>query len=208
MANNKNGVLNKVLNFIGLVDDDTDTRSADYGSGSYGRQEPYHPDRQRNDRGAANRPHISEKGGRSNYGANTRRPRAEEQPQANRRPSRFEDAPQEPHGSARNRTRFEETNEQPARGSSRSPRSSDMLMLSLYTLYDTRAVIAALVKGHTINVCIEAKNETETQRITDTLSGAAFAVGGDLRQVGKSNTYMLTPKSVNILNSYDADNVY
>ncbi|MBQ9952608.1 MAG: cell division protein SepF [Clostridia bacterium] len=207
MANNKNGVLNKVLNFIGLVDDEPETRSANYNSGSYGRQEAYRPERQRNDRGAAARQTISEKGGRSNYGTNARRPRAEE-PQANRRPSRFEDAPQESQANARTRSRFEETDEQPARASSRSPRSSDMLMLSLYTLYDTRAVIAALVKGHTINVCIEAKNETETQRITDTLSGAAFAVGGDLRQVGKSNTYMLTPKSVNILNSYDADNVY
>ena len=85
MANNKNGVLNKVLNFVGLVDDEPETRSANYNSGSYGRQEAYRPERQRNDRGAAARQTISEKGGRSNYGTNARRPRAEEpQPTAAR----------------------------------------------------------------------------------------------------------------------------
>ena len=84
MARNKSGAFNRLLNFIGLVDDgdSRDTYGEEYQNGNYGRQAAYTPNRQ--PRSATDGRTAS--GGRT---ASTRQPQRRSLPEA--RQSRFDD---------------------------------------------------------------------------------------------------------------------
>jgi len=122
----------------------------------------------------------SDENRRSASGASTSRPR-----------SRFE--PEE--DSSVRRTRASGAG---ARGDSGS------FMLTLYNLRDARKVIRALVSGQTVIMSIDSDDDDLRMRITDTLSGAIFALGGTFRKAG-NQTYVLAPKGVNVQSDGEAE---
>lgn len=222
MARNQSGGFNKFLNFIGLVDDDRpENRIDDYGTGSYGRQEPYVPSRQRGDSRASATPRrsIPQQGGRSNYGASSnRRGYGEEDSRysASRRSARFEDgnqdfAPQQ--RPARSRSRFEDNDDPveaapaPAQPQRPGRNSGRTVMFSLANLKDANMVITALVKGNTIVMTLDTEDERLKERIVDTLSGAVFALDATIRKASYQ-TYLLAPKSVNVRAAYEVDDQF
>ena len=222
MARNQSGGFNKFLNFIGLVDDDRpENRIDEYGTGSYGRQDPYVPSRSRNDSRAssASRGRIPAQGSRSNYGSSgSRRGYGEDDSRysASRRSSRFEDdkqdftAPQRP---ARSRSRFEEGDDPaeaapaPAQPQRPARNTGRTVMFSLANLKDANMVITALVKGNTIVMTLNTEDEHLKERIVDTLSGAVFALDATIRKASYQ-TYLLAPKSVNVRAAYEVDDQF
>ena len=81
---------------------------------------------------------------------------------------------------------------------------SGHVVLTLYTLRDARKVIRALVAGQTVTMSISTDDDELRTRITDTLSGAIFAVGGTFRKAGDL-TYVLAPRGVNVQSEGEMD---
>ena len=72
MARSKSGAVNRLLNFIGLVDDgdSRDTYGEEYQNGNYGRQAPYTPARQsrrHRSRTVSAAPACGKRGGRTGF---------------------------------------------------------------------------------------------------------------------------------------------
>ena len=222
--NNKpSGGFNKVLTFIGIVDDDRSQPASgqSFNSGSgYGQREAYAPSsRQHSASRSAGRDtarrSIPAQAGRSNTGS---RRSYDDDPRHSdsRRSSRFAEEPQRNSApQQRSRSRFEEEDaayqpdhsQAPAR--SAAPRSAlrnsgHTVTCTLYTLTDVNPVIKALIRGDTIYMNLHAPNDE--LRILDTLSGAAFALDAQFKKPSKEfKTYILAPQSVNIQNIMDLD---
>lgn len=201
--------LNKLLNFIGLVDDDraVENNASAYNSANYGRPAAYtSANRSRSDSRnvGSTRSSIPAQGSRSNYEPARRSYEQDARSASARARSEADNFNQ-----ARSRSRFEE--DVPAQESARpqrpAPRASgSTLMFTLKTLTDVNPVIKALIRGDSIIMTLESEDEFMERRILDTLAGAVFALDANFRRPSRtSNTYLLAPKSVNIMSAYDLE---
>ena len=86
----------------------------------------------------------------------------------------------------------------PRRDSLRAERSYEnrTVMLSLNTLEDCCDIIEQLVLHNTVVLSMDTGDAAMERRVLDTLAGAAFALGGNIRRAS-SNTYLLVPEAQN-----------
>ena len=224
MARKKSGGFGKVLEFIGLVDDEEprETYEDEFESGNYGKPQAYAPQRaprtQERSRQELSRrynnnyeptraPRMNRNpqqpsrfdGGRAPQGAQQRRPvpRAEERPQRydySPRPSRF--------GSLDDAApRFEAPQPRnPREGASRQR----TVMYSLRTLKDCCEVIDNLIENNTVVLTLDEMEPALMQRAVDTLSGAVFALRATIRKASDC-TYLIAPMTVEVNEPYDVD---
>jgi FtsZ-interacting cell division protein YlmF len=233
MARKKSGGFNKVLEFIGLVDDEDprDIYEDEYESGNYGRQQTYTP--QRNQR--------------------TQAPRTRQEMTTTRRPSSYEPtrAPRMNRTGSSTGSRFE----QPSRSTQSAPRRSNAymermderpsqsrydytprasrfgsleeetprfeeqalqrptrsggarqrtVMFSLHTLEDCCDVIDNLIINNTVVLTMDDLDPKLMQRAVDTLSGAVFALHATIRKASE-RTYLIAPSGVEVNETYDMD---
>ena len=231
MARNKSGAFNRLLNFIGLVDDgdSRDTYGEEYQNGNYGRQAAYtpaRPARSGNARSAssARQPqrrslpeprqsrYDDRSGSRSGYSDRTQAG-YDDYADANRRTaSRFDDGDYEDYGS-RTSSRFAQ---QPERRPVANPPQtrpqnrmrvssrSRTVMYSLHSLEDCCEVIDQLIANNTVVLTMDELDGRLMQRAVDTLSGAVFALHASIRKAS-DRTYLVAPMSVEVNDAYDVE---
>ncbi len=232
MARKQSGGLNKLLNFIGLVDDDDtrDTYGEEYSSDNYGRRAAYTPPRQsaRASRTAparkpqprlsqpAARPSRYDSGSRyapgSRYDAGRDRRSYDDYRPAAR--SRFDDPG---YGAARTPRQPSRFSQQPDAGYGNPPQRAAMaprnarvsprsrtVMYSLHSLEDCCEVIDQLIANNTVVLTMDELDGRLLQRAVDTLSGAVFALHASIRKAS-DRTYLVAPMSVEINEAYDVD---
>lgn len=230
MARKQSGGLNKLLNFIGLVDDEEprDTYGEEYANGNYGRQAAYTPSRQaRNSRATSSRQttqrRLPETASRSasryddRYAARSAgASRGYDDYRAASRPaSRFEesgydyDAPRQERPASRysaqpdSRYGGESLAPRPQRNVRVSQRSRTV-MYSLHSLEDCCEVIDQLIANNTVVLTMDELDGRLMQRAVDTLSGAVFALHASIRKAS-DKTYLVAPMSVEVNDTYDMD---
>ena len=235
MARKKSGGFNKVLEFIGLVDDGapSDAYDDEYETGDYGRRQTYNPPRntpRESNRARAQQP-IARRSN-SDYQP-TRTPRMN---RGGASSSRFDDARTAPRRSSEyasggysarsaapartNRydysprpSRFEEASrfdDAPASTAltpQRAPSRTRTIMFSLRALEDCCDVIDNLVLGNTVVMTLNDLDPALIQRAVDTLSGAVFALHATIRKASDL-TYLIAPMSVEVNAEEDFDTGY
>jgi len=232
---NGKGFGGKVLNFIGLVDDEDprDTYGDEYESGSYGQRQAYKPQRSqsrqerprqelvsRTSRYEPTRsPRMDRSAGRgtgyeSRYGSardargSSRGNSYLEREDSRSSGSKYDYSPRSSRfGSP---SRFEE---QPA-GNLPQPRQSRQgggrqktVMYNLYSLADCKEVIDQLILNATVIITMSDLEHGHLQRAVDTLSGAVFALNAKIRKVSEY-TYLIAPNSVEVDDAFDSDRDY
>ena len=225
MARKQSGGFNKLLNFIGLVDDESsrDTYGEEYSSDNYGRKAAYTPPRQARPgattRPAANQPRrlpaqptqtrsrydsrYDSRGSRGydDYRAAERRADSRfddssYSARTPRQPSRY-DAPDPRYGG---NVPARVAPQRPARVSQRSR----TVMYSLHSLEDCCEVIDQLIANNTVVLTMDELDGRLLQRAVDTLSGAVFALHASIRKAS-DRTYLVAPMSVEVNEAYDID---
>lgn len=203
----KSGGLNKVLNFIGLVDDPEPRASSSNYADGYGRPSTYVPPQQRS-RTEETRRRTVVRDERRGYGtdryasaAPTRAPkRAADSarydydyaaPRAESRASRFESG----------YAQMEKPN--PVERAPRVQRQKTV-MCSLTTLEDCCDVIDSLIGGNVVVLTLDDLDPKLTQRAVDTLSGAVFALNATIRKAS-DKTYVIAPSTVEVNETYDVE---
>ena len=231
MARKQSGGLNRLLNFIGLVDDEDprDTYGEEYQNGNYGRQAAYTPSRPSrqsgSSRSSARQPQRRSlpEPRRSRYDDRTERRAArtgyDDYDTSSRRASSRFDTPgyDDDYASRGERTnRFSETPERERRPSSASvpqrvpqgrPRVSQRsrtVMYSLHSLEDCCEVIDQLIANNTVVLTMDELDGRLLQRAVDTLSGAVFALHASIRKAS-DKTYLVAPMSVEVNDAYDVE---
>ena len=230
MARNKSGGFNKLLNFIGLVDDDDtqDTYGEEYSGDNYGRRAAYTPARQQRTQAAstsrANQARTStqrrlpENNARSSrYDSRSTRGYDDYRTGERRTASRFDDsgyaatprAPRQPSRySQQPDPRYDDGRNLPQRVAPQrsvrvSPRSRTV-MYSLHSLEDCCEVIDQLIANNTVVLTMDELDGRLLQRAVDTLSGAVFALHANIRKAS-DKTYLIAPMSVEVNEAYDFD---
>lgn len=226
MARKKSGGFNKVLEFIGLVDDGAprDAYEDEYESGNYGRPQTYTPPR--NTSRAQERPRAQQPLSRR-YNQDYEPTRT---PRMNRSgaPSRFDDTRTAPRRSSEfsgggytsrssaaparsgrydyspRPSRFDENSrfdDVPAAGQlsqqTRSASRQRTVMFSLHNLEDCCDVIDNLILSNTVVLTLNDLDPALIQRAVDTLSGAVFALHATIRKASDL-TYLIAPMSVEV----------
>ena len=229
MARNKSGGFNKLLNFIGLVDDEDtqDTYGEEYSGDNYGRRAAYTPARQSRTTTASSRTpqprtstqrRLPENSARSSryesratrgyddYRTGERRTASRfddsgynAAPRAPRQPSRYSQQPDPRYDSGRNLPQ----RVSPQR-SMRVSQRSRTVMYSLHSLEDCCEVIDQLIANNTVVLTMDELDGHLLQRAVDTLSGAVFALHASIRKAS-DQTYLVAPMSVEINDTYDLD---
>ena len=230
MARNKSGGFNKLLNFIGLVDDEEtrDTYGEEYSSDSYGRKAAYTPARPRSSassrqttarQAAPTRRLAPEPAPRSRYESSryeNRTPRGYDDYRAaeRRADSRFDDSGYTARTAPRTTSRYAQPSESryesapPARVAPqrqmRVSQRSRTVMYSLHSLEDCCEVIDQLIANNTVVLTMDELDGRLLQRAVDTLSGAVFALHASIRKAS-DKTYLVAPMSVEVNEAYDID---
>lgn len=230
MARNKSGGFNKLLNFIGLVDDEDtqDTYGEEYSGDNYGRRAAYTPARQQRTAPASgSRTSAARSNAQRRLPDNTARtgrydsraPRGYDDYRTGERrtASRFDDsgyadAPRQPRQMSRYSQqpdpRYDSSRNLPQRvGPQRSMRVSQRsrtVMYSLHSLEDCCEVIDQLIANNTVVLTMDELDGHLLQRAVDTLSGAVFALHASIRKAS-DRTYLVAPMSVEINDTYDMD---
>ena len=206
MARNKSGGFNKLLNFIGLVDDDDtqDTYGEEYSSDNYGRRATYTPARQSraaSSRQAAPRQQAQQRRLPETHARTSRSASRFDDSgytsRSQRQPSRYSQQP-DPRYSANVPQRVA-----PQR-SMRVSQRSRTVMYSLHSLEDCCEVIDQLIANNTVVLTMDELDGRLLQRAVDTLSGAVFALHASIRKAS-DRTYLVAPMSVEINEAYDVD---
>ena len=223
MARNKSGGLNKLLNFIGLVDDEDtqDTYGEEFSGDNYGRRAAYTPARQQ--RTPAARPAQTRQSSQRRLPETTARPSRYDsrsprgyddyRPGERRAPSRFDDSGYASR-STRQPSRYSQQPDpryssnlpqrvSPQRQVRVSPRSRTV-MYSLHSLEDCCEVIDQLIANNTVVLTMDELDGHLLQRAVDTLSGAVFALHASIRKAS-DRTYLVAPMSVEINDTFDMD---
>ena len=210
MARNKSGGFNKLLNFIGLVDDEDtqDTYGEEYSSDNYGRRAAYTPARQQRTSSASSRSTPARTSGAprryDDYRTGERRTA-----------SRFDDssyasaprAPRQSRYSEQPDPRYSDRNLPQRVSPQRSMRVSQRsrtVMYSLHSLEDCCEVIDQLIANNTVVLTMDELDGHLLQRAVDTLSGAVFALHASIRKAS-DRTYLVAPMSVEVNDTYDLD---
>lgn len=228
MARKKNdGFGKKVLEFIGLVDDEDprDTYDDEYESGDYGRPQTYAPQRpqraQEQPRQEVSRRYSSYEPTRTprmsrnaSSGSASRFDSRSSQGSVQRRVSndrasqgsaRYDYAP-------RPASRFDETSQGDYAQNALQPRApraaaasrQRTVMFSLHNLEDCCDVIDNLIMNNTVVLTMDDLDAKLMQRAVDTLSGAVFALHATIRKASE-RTYLIAPMTVEVNETYDTD---
>jgi len=225
MARKKSGGFGKVLEFIGLVDDE-DPREIyedEFESGNYGKPQAYAPQRPPR---AQERPRQEVARRYNNNYEPTRAPRMNRNPQ---QPSRFDGgrAPRQDNNQRRPAPRADERPQrydysprtsrfgslddaaprfdpQPARNPRMEGARQRTVMYSLRTLKDCCEVIDNLIANNSVVLTLEEMEPALMQRAVDTLSGAVFALRATIRKASDC-TYLIAPMTVEVDETYDVD---
>ena len=230
MARNRSGFFNRVLNFIGLVDDgDTgDTYGEEYQNGNYGRQGAYTPARPQ--RASAARSTPSRTDSRRTL-PQSRPSRFDDRTQRSSRYAEVEEGYEDYGDTRRSASRFDEegyeeeytprpsrsANPPARRSGAGAPQSrpqppqrvrvsqrSRTVMYSLRTLEDCCDVIDQLIANNTVVLTMDELDGRLLQRAVDTLSGAVFALHASIRKAS-DKTYLVAPMSVEVNDAYDVE---
>ena len=228
MARNKSGGFNKLLNFIGLVDDEDtqDTYGEEYSSDNYGRRAAYTPARQQRTSSAGSRStpartsgaqrRLPENNARSSrYDSRAPRRYDDYRTGERRTASRFDDssyasaprAPRQARYSEQPDPRYSDRNLPQRVSPQRSMRVSQRsrtVMYSLHSLEDCCEVIDQLIANNTVVLTMDELDGHLLQRAVDTLSGAVFALHASIRKAS-DRTYLVAPMSVEVNDTYDLD---
>ena len=234
MARNKSGAFNRLLNFIGLVDDgdSRDTYGEEYENGNYGRQAAYTPARPQR-QAASGRSSVRQSQRRSlpeprqsRFDDRSTRSRASYSDRDNagyddyddiRRPaSRFDDEGMDDYvpRQGRQSSRFAEPERRQSSANVPQPRPqqprmrvsqrSRTVMYSLHSLEDCCEVIDQLIANNTVVLTMDELDGRLLQRAVDTLSGAVFALHASIRKAS-DKTYLVAPMSVEVNDAYDVE---
>ena len=233
MARNKSGGLNRLLNFIGLVDDEEtrDTYGDEYTNGNYGRQPAYTPARpsrtsstreaaaesrqQTSSRRSQPEPRQSRFGERPVRSSSRVSSYDDYEASSRRSASRYDDAGYDDYAPRQERvSRFSEPPQerrQPSNLPQRAPqprmrvsRRSRTVMYSLHSLEDCCEVIDQLIANNTVVLTMDELDGRLLQRAVDTLSGAVFALHASIRKAS-DRTYLVAPMSVEVNDAYDVE---
>lgn len=224
MARKKSGGFGKVLEFIGLVDDEEqrEVYEDEFESGNYGKPQAYAPQRPPR---AQERPRQEMSRRYSNSYEPTRAPRMNRSSQQG---SRFDGSRGPQGGQRRNApraderaqrydysprpSRFGSLDDEAPRFDAPQPRSPRMdggarqrtVMYSLRTLKDCCEVIDNLIMNNSVVLTLEEMDPALMQRAVDTLSGAVFALRATIRKASDC-TYLIAPMTVEVNETYDVD---
>ena len=225
MARKKSGGFGKVLEFIGLVDDEEprETYDDEYESGNYGRPQAYAP--QRTQRAQEQpRQEVSRR-----YSSSYEPPRTPRMPRsASSTSSRFDSRSSQSSTQRRSSTSssaarydysprpasrfddasqgFADENVQTQPRTSRNGGSSRQktVMFALHNLEDCCDVIDNLIMNNTVVLTMDHLDDRLMQRAVDTLSGAVFALHATIRKASE-RTYLIAPMTVEVNETYDTD---
>ena len=219
----KGGGFGRVLEFIGLVDDEypQDVYEDEYQSGNYGRQQTYAPQRQPQTRQPQRQALTTRRAAPAYQPTRTPRmnrngtPRRFDQPQQrssapvprrssaqSERPSRYDYTPRT--------SRFGSLDDSPAdtqRSANRNPGRLRTVMFSLHSLEDCCDVIDNLILANTVVLTMDELDARLMQRAVDTLSGAVFALHATIRKAS-DHTYLIAPSGVEVNETYDMGGRY
>lgn len=219
MARKKSGGFGKVLEFIGLVDDEPrDIYEDEFESGNYGKPQAYAPQRQPQRSPERPRQELSRRypsnpeptrAPRMNRGGNQAPGRFDNRNQPQRRPSNARPEPQRYDYSPRTPSRFGSVedeaprfNEADRRGN--RPGRQRTVMFALHALEDCCDVIDNLILSNTVVLTMDDLDPATMQRAVDTLSGAVFALHATIRKAS-DRTYLIAPANVEVDETYDMD---
>ena len=221
MARNQGGSrFGKILEFIGLVDEDdrNDRAPRDYDRQGYGRGSTYDPRASRNT--ASRRGNRAQNDERA-YGSNRRRPAGavyeddDLDMRGSRRSRERDDYSARPNpamnrnsatGNFGRAARFTEEGDReareraanaPARRDQQAPSHTRMVMLSLQRLEDCCDVIDNLIAGNVVLMTMDDLDVKMYQRVVDTLSGSVYALKAKIRKAS-DRTYLVAPGHVDI----------
>ena len=212
----KKGGFGRVLEFIGLVDDEDprDIYEDEYQSGNYGRQQAYAPQRQQPRQPQRQQTALTNRRAAPSYEP-TRAPRMNrnsnssasrfDQPQrsapaprrTNAQPSRYDYSPRT--------SRFGSLEDSPAdvqRSAAPGASRQRTVMFTLRHLEDCCDVIDNLILSNTVVLTIDDIDPRLMQRAVDTLSGAVFALHATIRKASE-HTYLIAPSGVEVNETYD-----
>lgn len=214
------GGFNRVLNLIGLEDDDRQPEQpaqpaqGAYSAGNYGSGSTYVPQSRRGaQRSVPQMRSIPAQAGRSQprrtYGSDDYVPGASARRSdydAGNYESRASewDTPRRSAEAPRTRSRFEE---EPPRAAAPAPRMRPVVrqqktvMRTLTSLEDCCDLIDELIDHTTIVLTMGTDDERTLQRAVDTLSGAVYALHATIRKASET-TYLLAPEGVEVNTSY------
>ena len=220
MARKKNGGFGKVLEFIGLVDDEPhEVYEDEFESGNYGKPQAYAPQRAPRTQERP-RQELSRR-----YPSNPEPTRAPRMNRNNPAPSRFDarnGQPQRRPGGARGEERPQRYDYSPRTSrfgsvEDASPRYNDApqrdsrpasrqrtVMFALHALEDCCDVIDNLILSNTVVLTMDDLDPATMQRAVDTLSGAVFALHATIRKAS-DRTYLIAPANVEVDETYDMD---
>ena len=224
MARKQSGGFGKVLEFIGLVDDEEprETYDDEYESGNYGRPQAYAPQRtqraQEQPRQEVSRRYSSSyeptrtpRMNRSAASTSSRFDSRSSQSSTQRRSTsssagRYDSSP-------RPASRFDDASQSFADEAPQTqPRSSrntgasrqKTVMFALHNLEDCCDVIDNLIMNNTVVLTMDNLDDRLMQRAVDTLSGAVFALHATIRKASE-RTYLIAPMTVEVNETYDTD---
>ena len=226
MARKKSGGFGKVLEFIGLVDDEEprETYDDEYESGNYGRPQAYAPQRtqraQEQPRQEVSRRYSSSyeptrtpRMNRSASSTSSRFDSRSSQSSTQRRSSSTTSSTGRYDYSPRPASRFDDSSlgfaEEAPQLQPRSSRNSGAsrqktVMFALHNLEDCCDVIDNLIMNNTVVLTMDNLDDRLMQRAVDTLSGAVFALHATIRKASE-RTYLIAPMTVEVNETYDTD---
>ena len=232
MARNKSGAFNRLLNFIGLVDDgdSRDTYGEEYQNGNYGRQPAYTPSRPARNASGGSRTSSRQpqrrslpegrqsrfddrSSGRSSYSDRSSQGYDDYASASRRSASRFGDDGYDDYSTQRPASRFADQPDRRPVSNPPQPRQaarmrvsgrSRTVMYSLHSLEDCCEVIDQLIANNTVVLTMDELDGRLMQRAVDTLSGAVFALHASIRKAS-DRTYLVAPMSVEVNDAYDVE---
>ena len=226
MARKKSGGFGKVLEFIGLVDDEEprETYDDEYESGNYGRPQAYAPQRtqraQEQPRQEVSRRYSSSyeptrtpRMNRSAASTSSRFDSRSSQSSTQRRSSSTSSSAGRYDYSPRPASRFddgsqgfadENTQVQPRSSRNTGASRQKTVMFALHNLEDCCDVIDNLIMNNTVVLTMDNLDDRLMQRAVDTLSGAVFALHATIRKAS-DRTYLIAPMTVEVNETYDTD---
>ena len=224
MARKKSGGFGKVLEFIGLVDDEEprETYDDEYESGNYGRPQAYAPQRTQR---AQEQPRQEVSRRYSSSYEPTRTPRMNRS--ASSTSSRFDSRSSQSSTqrrstsssagrydySLRPASRFDDASQgftdeapqtQPRNSRTSGASRQKTVMFALHNLEDCCDVIDNLIMNNTVVLTMDNLDDRLMQRAVDTLSGAVFALHATIRKAS-DRTYLIAPMTVEVNETYDTD---
>lgn len=227
MARKKSGGFGKVLEFIGLVDDEDprETYDDEYESGNYGRPQAYAPQRtqraQEQPRQEVSRRYSSSyeptrtpRMNRSAASTSSRFDSRSSQSSTQRRSSSTSSSSAGRYDySPRPASRFDDASQgfadeapqtQPRSSRNTGASRQKTVMFALHNLEDCCDVIDNLIMNNTVVLTMDNLDDRLMQRAVDTLSGAVFALHATIRKASE-RTYLIAPMTVEVNETYDTD---